>query len=108
MGCSGFGRDSTFLSRASSLIKMSSEAQENSVKRVFRNPKNRQTKVHLIFDEKARKEYLTGFRKRKAERKKKYDEKMKKEMKKENAFKQSCGLKFKNLPPIAVSLKLNI
>ena len=34
---------------------MSSEAQENSVKRVFRNPKNRQTKVHLIFDEKARK-----------------------------------------------------
>ncbi|KAK4017608.1 nucleolar protein 12 [Daphnia magna] len=46
-------------------------------------PKNRQTKVNLIFDEKARKEYLTGFRKRKAERRKKFNENLKKEIKSE-------------------------
>ncbi|XP_057367067.1 nucleolar protein 12-like [Daphnia carinata] len=46
-------------------------------------PKNRLTKVNLIFDEKARKEYLTGFRKRKAERRKKFNENLKKEIKSE-------------------------
>ncbi|EFX61876.1 hypothetical protein DAPPUDRAFT_120825, partial [Daphnia pulex] len=51
--------------------------------RLNTKPKNRQTKVNLIFDEKARKEYLTGFRKRKAERRKKFNENLKKEIKSE-------------------------
>ncbi|XP_052781415.1 nucleolar protein 12-like [Mya arenaria] len=36
--------------------------------------KNRQTKSTIVFDEKARKDYLTGFRKRKDERRKKAQE----------------------------------
>lgn len=35
-----------------------------------KNPKNRKTKVHLVFDEESRKEFLTGFRRRKLDRKK--------------------------------------
>ncbi|XP_067672458.1 nucleolar protein 12-like [Haliotis asinina] len=49
-------------------------------KRKIKAPKNRKTKHFLVFDEKARAEYLTGFRKRKAERKKYYEEKVKKRM----------------------------
>ncbi|XP_059156580.1 nucleolar protein 12-like [Physella acuta] len=40
-----------------------------------RRPKNRQTKIFLEFDEKARSEYLRGFQKRKNERKKQAREK---------------------------------
>ncbi|XP_013398394.1 nucleolar protein 12 [Lingula anatina] len=53
------------------------------VKKRKRGPKNRETKVHLIFDEKARKEYLTGFRKRKNERRQKAKEKMERHLKEE-------------------------
>lgn len=66
-----------------SAVQATPTVKPNGVKKLHRNPKNRTTKVHLIFDEKKRKEFLTGFRKRKAERKKKYEEKMKKEIKEE-------------------------
>ncbi|XP_046354987.1 nucleolar protein 12-like [Haliotis rufescens] len=49
-------------------------------KKKIKAPKNRKTKHFLVFDEKARADYLTGFRKRKAERKKYYEEKVKKRM----------------------------
>lgn len=46
-------------------------------------PKNRKTKSMLIFDEMARKEYLTGFRKRKEERRKIAQEQVEKIIKEE-------------------------
>ncbi|XP_034936580.1 nucleolar protein 12 [Chelonus insularis] len=44
---------------------------------------NNRRKVHLIFDEKERKEYLTGFSKRKQERRRKANEKLKLKIKEE-------------------------
>merc|ERR1712071_627093 len=72
-----------FSFKMTSAVQATPTVKPNGVKKLHRNPKNRTTKVHLIFDEKKRKEFLTGFRKRKAERKKKYEEKMKKEIKEE-------------------------
>ena len=48
-----------------------------------RAPKNRSTKTSIVFDEAARTEYLTGFRKRKESRRKKAKEQMEKEIKEE-------------------------
>jgi|FrelakmetLWP11LW_1041352.scaffolds.fasta_scaffold364936_1 ribosomal RNA-processing protein 17 len=48
-----------------------------------RPAKNRSTKTAIVFDETARTEYLTGFRKRKDERRKKAKEQMEKEVKDE-------------------------
>ena len=45
--------------------------------------KNRSTKTAIVFDEAARTEYLTGFRKRKEERRKKAKEQIEKEVKDE-------------------------
>ena len=50
-----------------------------------RRPKNRSTKTSITFDAQKRKEYLTGFRKRKDERRKKAKEKIEEEMRKEKA-----------------------
>ncbi|XP_071129834.1 nucleolar protein 12-like [Mytilus galloprovincialis] len=46
-----------------------------------RQPKNRKTKTILVFDVKAREEFLTGFRKRKNERRKKAQDERKSQMK---------------------------
>ncbi|BET00186.1 Nucleolar protein 12 (25kDa) [Nesidiocoris tenuis] len=48
-----------------------------------RKPINKKTKVHLVFDENARKEFLTGFRKRKLQRQKKAQEELKEILKAE-------------------------
>ena len=48
-----------------------------------RAPKNRSTKTSIVFDEAARTEFLTGFRKRKEERRKKAKEQREKEAKEE-------------------------
>jgi len=44
---------------------------------------NKSTKKSIVFDEKKRKEFLTGFRKRKDERRKKWNEKVERDLKKE-------------------------
>ncbi|KAL1494004.1 hypothetical protein ABEB36_009679 [Hypothenemus hampei] len=54
-----------------------------NVKRGNRKPKSRQIKVNLVFDEVKRREFLTGFRKRKLQRKKQAQEKLEKELKEE-------------------------
>ncbi|CAH0388990.1 unnamed protein product [Bemisia tabaci] len=48
-------------------------------KKIIRAKKaiNKKTKVHIVFDEKARRDYLTGFSKRKQARKKKAEEEFK-------------------------------
>ena len=48
-----------------------------------RKPKNRQTKRRAVFDEDARREFLTGFRKRKNERRQKAKEQMEQQLKEE-------------------------
>ncbi|XP_072397511.1 nucleolar protein 12 [Diabrotica undecimpunctata] len=52
-------------------------------KGISRKPKNRQNKIHLVFDENKRKEFLTGFHKRKLQRKKEAKEKFEKDLKEE-------------------------
>ena len=44
---------------------------------------NKSTKTRVVFDEKKRKEFLTGFKKRKDERRMKWKEKVDKDLKKE-------------------------
>ena len=44
---------------------------------------NKKTKTKLVFDESARKEFLTGFRKRKDERRKQWKEKVDRQLKNE-------------------------
>ncbi|XP_050311143.1 nucleolar protein 12 [Anthonomus grandis grandis] len=53
------------------------------VKKGKRKPKNRSNKIHLVFDEVKRREFLTGFRKRKLIRKKQAQEKLAQELKEE-------------------------
>ncbi|XP_044272774.1 nucleolar protein 12 [Tribolium madens] len=48
-----------------------------------KNPKNRTNKLHLVFDEKKRRDFLTGFHKRKLQRKKEAREKLERELKEE-------------------------
>lgn len=50
-------------------------------KKKKKQPKNRKTKTILVFDVKAREEFLTGFRKRKNERRKKAQDERKSQMK---------------------------
>ncbi|XP_030750495.1 nucleolar protein 12-like [Sitophilus oryzae] len=52
-------------------------------KKSKRRPKNRANKIHLVFDETKRREFLTGFRKRKLLRKKQAQENFEKELKEE-------------------------
>ena len=52
-------------------------------KTVPKKPINKSTKKSIVFDEKKRKDFLTGFRKRKDERRKKWNEKVEKDLKKE-------------------------
>ncbi|KAI4455879.1 nucleolar protein 12 [Holotrichia oblita] len=49
----------------------------------FKKAKNRSNKVNLVFDEEKRKEFLTGFHKRKQQRKKKAQEKLENQLKEE-------------------------
>ncbi|XP_025829597.1 nucleolar protein 12 [Agrilus planipennis] len=49
----------------------------------FKSQKNRNSKVHLVFDENKRREFLCGFRKRKLQRKQKAQEELKKQLKEE-------------------------
>ena len=44
---------------------------------------NKSTKTRIVFDEKKRKEFLTGFSKRKDERRQKWKDKVDKDLKKE-------------------------
>ena len=44
---------------------------------------NKSTKTRVVFDEKKRKDFLTGFKKRKDERRMKWKEKVDKDLKKE-------------------------
>ncbi|EFA08646.1 nucleolar protein 12 [Tribolium castaneum] len=48
-----------------------------------KNPKNRTNKIHLVFDEKKRRDFLTGFHKRKLQRKKEAREKLERDLKEE-------------------------
>ena len=52
-------------------------------KTVPRKAINKKTKKSVVFDEKKRKEFLTGFKKRKDERRKKWNEKVERDLKKE-------------------------
>jgi len=52
-------------------------------KTVPRKAINKSTKKTIVFDEKKRKDFLTGFRKRKDERRKKWNEKVERDLKKE-------------------------
>ncbi|XP_066248136.1 nucleolar protein 12 [Euwallacea similis] len=54
-----------------------------NVKRARRKSKNRSNKVNLVFDEEKRRDFLTGFRKRKLQRKKHAQEKLELELKEE-------------------------
>ena len=54
-------------------------------KTVPRRVINKKTKTKIVFDEAARKDYLTGFRKRKDERRKQWKEKIDQQLKKEVA-----------------------
>ncbi|XP_070579949.1 nucleolar protein 12-like [Ptychodera flava] len=58
-----------------------------SISNQFRqkNPRNRQNKFHLVFDEENRKDFLTGFRKRKDERRKKARQDAEKKLKEERS-----------------------
>lgn len=59
---------------------------------------NRKTKLQLLFDEKARREYLTGFHKRKLQRKKIAQEQLKQQLKEERKrLKQEARESFKKL-----------
>ncbi|KAK9675264.1 Nucleolar protein 12 (25kDa) [Popillia japonica] len=49
----------------------------------FKKAKNRSNKINLVFDEEKRKEFLTGFHKRKQQRKKKAQEKLENQLKEE-------------------------
>uniref|UniRef100_A0A8D8VWM9 Nucleolar protein 12 n=1 Tax=Cacopsylla melanoneura TaxID=428564 RepID=A0A8D8VWM9_9HEMI len=53
------------------------------VARRFKKPINRKTKVNLVFDEKARQDYLTGFQKRNVERRQRNEERFKLKLKEE-------------------------
>ncbi|XP_046389741.1 nucleolar protein 12 [Ischnura elegans] len=57
-------------------------AKSRSKSRSTRNV-NRKTKVHLVFDPAARREFLTGFHSRKMQRKKKAQEEFQKQLKEE-------------------------
>ena len=48
-----------------------------------RAPRNKKTKTSIVFDADARKEFLTGFRKRKNERRRKAKEQLERELKEE-------------------------
>ena len=48
-----------------------------------KRPLNKSTKTSVVFDPSARKEFLTGFRRRKQERRKKAAEKMERQLKEE-------------------------
>ena len=52
-------------------------------KTVSRKAINKSTKTRIVFDEKKRKEFLTGFSKRKDERRQKWKDKVDKDLKKE-------------------------
>lgn len=52
-------------------------------KKIKKCAKNRQTKLFISFDENARREYLTGFRKRKLDRKRKAKQKLEEKLKDE-------------------------
>ncbi|ERL94116.1 ribosomal RNA-processing protein 17-like [Dendroctonus ponderosae] len=54
-----------------------------SVKRGNKKPKKRAKKVNLVFDEVKRRDFLTGFRKRKLQRKKHAQEKLENDLKEE-------------------------
>ncbi|XP_018561826.1 nucleolar protein 12 [Anoplophora glabripennis] len=54
-----------------------------NAKRSAKKPKNRKNKVVLVFDENKRRDFLTGFHKRKLQRKKDAKEKFEKELKEE-------------------------
>ncbi len=61
---------------------MTNMAKEGSKKKPHK-PRNKSTKTSVVFDESARKDFLTGFRRRKNERRKKAMEKMEKKFKEE-------------------------
>ena len=48
-----------------------------------RKPINKKNKTRVVFDPAARKEFLTGFKKRKDERRKKWNDKVQKDLKEE-------------------------
>ena len=52
-------------------------------KTVPRKAINKKTKKSIVFDEKKRKEFLTGFKKRKDERRQKWKEKVERDLKNE-------------------------
>jgi len=59
---------------------------------------NRQTKLHLVFDPKARREFLTGFHKRKLHRQKRAQEELKQQLKEERKrLKHEARESFKKL-----------
>ncbi|KAL1131033.1 hypothetical protein AAG570_012270 [Ranatra chinensis] len=63
-----------------------------------RKPINRNTKLNLIFDETARREYLTGFHKRKLQRRKKAEEEFKQRLKEERKrIKEQSKAQYKKL-----------
>ncbi|XP_019870994.2 nucleolar protein 12 [Aethina tumida] len=69
-----------------------------SVKRGAKKSKNKFNKVNLVFDEAKRREFLTGFHKRKLQRKKYAKEKLEKELKEERKrLKQEAKESYKKL-----------
>ncbi|XP_017302699.1 nucleolar protein 12 [Diaphorina citri] len=62
---------------------VSFEPKNRFVVRRFKKPINRRTKVNLVFDEKARQDYLTGFQKRNQERRQRNQERLEQKLKEE-------------------------
>ncbi|RZF43576.1 hypothetical protein LSTR_LSTR008089 [Laodelphax striatellus] len=63
-----------------------------------RNPINKRTKLNLVFDEDARREFLTGFHKRKLQRQKKAQEEFKQKIKEEKKrIKQEAQESYKKM-----------
>ncbi|XP_044731635.1 ribosomal RNA-processing protein 17 [Chrysoperla carnea] len=63
-----------------------------------KNNKNRKNKITLVFDEEKRREFLTGFHKRKLQRKKKAQEELQEQLKAERKrLKQEAKESYKNL-----------
>ena len=68
-------------------------------KTVPRKAINKKNKTKIVFDENARKDFLTGFRKRKDERRKQWKEKVDLQLKKEvEKIKRETRAKVRNTP----------
>ena len=65
------------------MVQESIQNRVNNSSKSKKRPVNKSTKTSIVFDASARKDFLTGFRRRKQERRKKAAEKMDRQLKEE-------------------------